>query len=191
MACVPPPSDVNTWCGRAVLHADMDAFYASVEVLDDRSLAGLPVIVGGRPEARGVVAAASYEARHYGIRSAMPMSRAVRLCPQAKIRRPRMVRYVEVSAQLREIMERFTPLVEPLALDEAFLDVTGSQNLFGPAPLLGRQLKEAIAKETGLTVSVGVAPNSLSQKSPAISVNLTDSWLSGQARSLRFSIPCR
>lgn len=137
----------------------MDAFYASVEVLDDPSLAGLPVIVGGRPEARGVVAAASYEARRFGIHSAMPMSRAVRLCPQARICRPRMARYVEMSGVLRAIMERFTPLIEPLALDEAFLDITGSQSLFGPAPEIGRRLKTAILEETGLTVSVGVAPN--------------------------------
>jgi len=149
----------SDWRQRAVLHADMDAFYASVEILDDPSLAGQPVVVGGQPGKRGVVAAASYEARRYGIHSAMPMARAVRLCPNAYICRPRMARYAEISGRIREIMERYTPLVEPLALDEAFLDVTGSQNLFGPAPQLGRELKCAIASETGLTVSVGVAPN--------------------------------
>ncbi len=152
-------SEQSVWRQRAVLHADMDAFYASVEALDDPSLAGLPVVVGGQPDKRGVVSAASYEARRYGIHSAMPMARAVRLCPHAHICRPRMARYAEMSGVIRVIMERFTPLVEPLALDEAFLDITGSQSLFGPAPLLGRELKRAITTETGLTVSVGVAPN--------------------------------
>ncbi|GAB4346509.1 MAG: DNA polymerase IV [Gammaproteobacteria bacterium] len=150
---------MGVWSGRAVLHADMDAFYAAVEVLDEPSLAGCPVIVGGRPEARGVVAAASYEARRYGVRSAMSMAGALRLCPEARVLPPRFSRYTEISGRLRRIMERFTPLVEPLALDEAFLDVTASQTLLGPAPEIARQLKQAIREETGLTASIGVAPN--------------------------------
>lgn len=149
----------EAWSGRAILHVDMDAFYAAVEVLDNPALTGRPVVVGGRPESRGVVAAASYAARRFGVRSAMPMSRAVRLCPDAVILPPRMARYAEMSATIRDIFERFTPLVEPLSLDEAFLDVTGSQSLFGAGPIIGREIKTAIRRETGLIASVGVAPN--------------------------------
>ncbi len=156
---MPSTNPTHDWTSRAILHVDMDAFYASVEILDDPSLAGLPVVVGGRPEGRGVVSAASYEARRFGVRSAMPMAQALRRCPGAVIRPPRMARYAELSAHIRDIFERYTPLVEPLALDEAFLDVTGSQTLFGPAPQIGRQIKDEIRTETGLVASVGVAPN--------------------------------
>ena len=127
-----------------IIHADMDAFYASVEERDRPELVGQPVIVGGSPEKRGVVAAANYVARRYGVHSAMPAATAHRLCPHGVFLWPRIGYYAEISAQIREIFERFTPLVEPLSLDEAFLDVTGSQGLFGPAVQVARQIKESI-----------------------------------------------
>ena len=142
-----------------ILHCDMDAFYASVEERERPELVGKPVIVGGSPEKRGVVSAANYVARRYGVHSAMPAATARRLCPQGIYLPPRIDFYAEISRQIREIFERFTPLVEPLSLDEAFLDVTGSEGLFGPAMEIGRQIKQAIRKELHLVVSVGVAPN--------------------------------
>ena len=142
-----------------ILHADMDAFYASIEQRDRPELAGKPVIVGGTPEKRGVVSAANYVARRYGVHSAMPAITAHRLCPQGVFLHPRIDYYAEVSGQIREIFERFTPLVEPLSLDEAFLDVTGSEHLFGPAAEIGRQIKQTVRQEIRLVVSVGVAPN--------------------------------
>ena len=144
--------------GRTIIHVDMDAFYASVECLDEPSLRGEPVIVGGLGP-RGVVATASYEARVFGVHSAMPMARARRLCPQARFIRPRMSRYRELSAQIFAIFETFTPLVEGLSLDEAFLDVSGSIRLFGEPPAIAQRIKQRIADETGLTASVGVASN--------------------------------
>jgi DNA polymerase IV len=143
--------------GRHILHVDMDAFFASVEQRDDPRLRGKPVIVGG-PSRRGVVCAASYEARPFGVHSAMPMARALRLCPEARVVPPRQGRYGEVSAQIFEIFRRFTPLVEGLSVDEAFLDVTGSQGLFGDPVTIARRIKGAILVETGLTASAGVAP---------------------------------
>jgi DNA polymerase-4 len=137
----------------------MDAFYASVEVLDNPSLRGRPVIVGGTPEGRGVVSAASYEARRFGVHSAMSAARAHRLCPGGAFLPVRMSRYAAVSRQVFAIFEEFTDLVEGLSIDEAFLDVTGSQRLFGPAEEIARQIKERIRGELGLTCSVGVAPN--------------------------------
>lgn len=137
----------------------MDAFYASVEERDRPELVGRPVIVGGTPEGRGVVAAANYAARKFGVHSAMPAATALRLCPQAVVLRPRMDYYAEISNQIRNIFHRYTPLVEPLSLDEAFLDVAGSEGLFGPAPVIGRRIKLEIRDELRLTASVGVAPN--------------------------------
>lgn len=142
-----------------ILHVDMDAFYASVEERDNPSLVGKPVIVGGTAEGRGVVAAANYEARKFGVHSAMASARANRLCPHAVVIRPRMDHYVAVSREIREVFERFTPLIEPLSLDEAFLDATGSEKLFGPTAQIGLKIKQLIRNELQLVASVGVAPN--------------------------------
>ncbi len=142
-----------------ILHIDMDAFYAAVELRDDPGLTGKPVVVGGSLSGRGVVSAASYEARKYGIHSAMPAAQAVRLCPDAVFIKPRMQHYAAISKQIREIFFRFTSLVEPLSLDEAFLDVTGCEKLFGDGPSIGKKIKRVIADELGLVASVGVAPN--------------------------------
>ena len=137
----------------------MDAFYASVEVMDNPALAGRPVIVGGTPEGRGVVSAASYEARKFGVHSAMSAWRATKLCPDGVFVRPRMSRYVELSHQIKAVFRDYTPLVEPISLDEAFLDVTDSRRLFGSAVEIGRGIKRRIRDEVGLVASVGVAPN--------------------------------
>ena len=144
---------------RRIIHVDMDAFYASVEQRDDPALRGRPVAVGGQPGSRGVVAAASYEARAFGVRSAMPMSRALRLCPELAIVRPDFQRYRAVSQQILKIFRSCTPLVEPLSLDEAYLDV--GTNLWGEALAtpIAKRLKRAILEQTGLTASAGVAPN--------------------------------
>jgi DNA polymerase-4 len=142
-----------------ILHCDMDAFYASVEERERPELVGKPVIVGGTPEKRGVVSAANYVARKYGVHSAMPAATARRLCPHGVYLPPRISYYAEVSRQIREIFERFTPLVEPLSLDEAFLDVDGSEGLFGSAAEIGQKIKQTVHQETRLVVSVGVAPN--------------------------------
>ncbi|MBN1256712.1 MAG: DNA polymerase IV [Planctomycetes bacterium] len=144
---------------RAIIHVDMDAFFASVEVLDNPELKGKPVIVGSPPEERGVVAAASYEARKFGIHSAMPMANAVQRCPHGVFLRGRGWRYGEISKQLREIFLRFTPKVEAVSIDEAFLDITGSQRLFGTPREIGQKIKQIVLHETGLTASVGIAPN--------------------------------
>jgi DNA polymerase-4 len=144
---------------RRILHIDMDAFYASVEQRDDPALRGKPLAVGGRPTSRGVVAAASYEARAFGVHSAMSMARAVRLCPSLLIVPPDFGRYKAASNAVFSIFREVTPLVEPLSLDEAYLDVT--ENAWGEslATPIARRLKERIRADTGLTASAGVAPN--------------------------------
>jgi DNA polymerase-4 len=149
---------------RTILHADLDAFYASVEVLDDPSLRGKPVIVGGDPNARGVVSAASYEARRFGVHSAMPLRTAHRLCPDGVFLPGRFDRYRELSRQVMRIFASYTPLVEPISLDEAFMDVTASRAAFGDGETIARDLKERVLDEAGLVVSVGVATNKLCAK---------------------------
>ena len=142
-----------------ILHIDMDAFYASVEERENPSLVGKPVIVGGTAAGRGVVAAANYEARKYGVHSAMASGRAKRLCPQAIVFKPRIDFYAAVSRQIREIFARFTPVIEPLSLDEAFLDVRGSLSLFGSAVEIGKLIKTQIRTELRLIASIGIAPS--------------------------------
>jgi len=148
---------------RVVAHADMDAFYASVEQLDNPELRGKPVIVGGS-SMRGVVTSASYEARKFGIRSAMPSMQAHKLCPHGIFVRGRMRRYVEISCLVREVFDSFSPVVEPLSLDEAFIDLTGTEQLFGTALDAGRALKRRVLERTGLVVSVGIAPTKMAAK---------------------------
>ncbi len=150
---------VNDQDHRHIIHADMDGFFAAIEQLDRPELRGNPVLVGGDPKGRGVVSTASYEARRFGCHSAMPMASAIRLCPQAVIVRPRMARYSEVSQQVFDVFEQFTPLVESLSVDEAFLDITGSIRLLGPPDVIAAKLKQEIRERTGLTASVGVASN--------------------------------
>ena len=151
------PSPAVTATGRQIIHADMDAFYASVEQHDNPALRDTPVLVGGSPKSRGVVAAASYEARVFGCRSAMPMRTAVRLCPAARVVPPRFSRYREVSERVMAIFRQATPLVEPLSLDEAFLDVTHRAADGADAVAVACWLRETVRRETGLTVSCGVA----------------------------------
>lgn len=143
---------------RRIIHLDMDAFYAAIEQRDFPELRGKPLIVGGNQD-RGVVATASYEARPYGVRSAMPMAQALKLCPHATVVPPRREQYLAVSRQVFTILRTFTPLVEPLSLDEAFLDVTASEQLFGPARDIAQRIKTKIQTETQLTASAGIAPN--------------------------------
>ncbi len=141
------------------LHVDMDAFFASVEQHDHPELRGKPVVVGSPPNQRGVVSAASYEARKFGIHSAMPSRTAYQKCPHAVFLPVNMPRYKAVSRRIMQIFESYTPLVQPLSIDEAFLDVTGAQRLFGDGKTIAEKIRNDIRKETGLTASVGVAPN--------------------------------
>jgi nucleotidyltransferase/DNA polymerase involved in DNA repair len=156
------PSDLRT-----ILHVDMDAFYAAIEQRDRPELVGQPVIVGAHPQGgrgRGVVSTASYEARRFGVGSAMPISQAYRLCPRGVYLPVDMAKYLSVSKDVMAILRRFTDVVEPVSIDEAFLDVTGSRRAFGSGEEIGRRLKEAIRRETRLTASVGVAPSKLVAK---------------------------
>ncbi|MEA3141318.1 MAG: polymerase [Gammaproteobacteria bacterium] len=168
---------------RAILHIDMDAFYASVEEQDRPELKGTPLIVGGTG-GRGVVAAASYAVRRFGVHSAMPMREALRLCPDAIVVHPRMARYQEVSDQVFAIFHEFTPVVEGLSLDEAFLDVTASRQLKGDPEVIGAEIRRRIAKQTGLTASVGIAPNKLLAKI-ASDLNKPDGMCRIDAANLR------
>jgi len=148
---------------RYIMHVDMDAFFASVEQLDHPEYRGKPVIVGGL-SGRGVVSTCSYEARKFGVHSAMPMVTARKLCPQAIFVQGRYGRYTEVSGQIREIFRQFSPLVEPLSIDEAFLDLTGMEKLTGDITAIPARIKAAIKERTGLTASVGLAPNKIVAK---------------------------
>lgn len=149
---------VTNFC-KTFLHVDMDAFFASVEQHDHPEFLGKPVVVGSPPDRRGVVAAASYEARAFGIHSAMPSRTAHQKCPEAVFLPVNMPRYKEVSREIMRIFESYTPLVQPLSIDEAFLDITGSQHLFGSGEAIAQKIRADIFKSTGLTASVGIAPN--------------------------------
>lgn len=144
---------------RKIIHVDADSFYASVEMRENPELVGKPIAVGGRSERRGVIATSNYEARKYGVRSAMASSRALSLCPDLIILPPRFELYREVSGQFREIFGQYTDLIEPLSLDEAYLDVTGSERCSGSATLIAEEIRRRIREEIHLTVSAGVAPN--------------------------------
>jgi DNA polymerase-4 len=181
---------------RSILHVDMDAFYASVEQLDNPDYKGRPVIVGADPKdgtGRGVVAACSYEARKFGVRSALPISRAWKLCPHGVYVRPRMKRYAEVSGQVMEVFRRYTDLVEPLSIDEAFLDITGSTALLGSPEQIAQSIKREIRETTGLNASVGLAPNKFvakiasDLKKPDAFVVVEDSQIEAFLRDLPIS----
>jgi DNA polymerase-4 len=149
---------------RAIIHIDLDAFFVAVEQLDDPALIGQPVIVGGRPDARGVVASASYEARRFGVRSAMPTAQALRLCPEAIVLPGSRGRYSEMSRRVMAILRNYTPLVEQVSIDEAFLDVSGTEAQYGPPAQLAAAIQARIQSELGLSASLGVAANKLIAK---------------------------
>jgi len=146
---------------RRLIHIDLDAFFASVEELLNPRIAGQPIIVGGGPGRRGVVASASYAARAYGVRSAMPTAQALRLCPQAILIAGDPERYSEISDQVMALLKEYTPLIEKVSIDEAFLDVTGCERLWGPAEEIARIIQRRVKEELGLPSSVGVAANKL------------------------------
>ena len=149
---------------KVIAHVDMDAFFAAIEQRDRPELRGRPVVVGALPGERGVVSTCSYEARKFGIRSAMPVARAVKLCPHAIFLRPDFSRYSDASRNLRTVLQDFSPLVEMSSIDEAYLDLTGTQNLFGAPTQVARRLKATIKDTLGLTASVGIGPNRLIAK---------------------------
>lgn len=144
---------------RKIIHVDMDCFYAAVETRDDPSLRGIPIAVGGSSDRRGVISTCNYEARAFGVHSAMATAHAIRLCPQLKVLPGRMSHYQAISKQIREIFRRYTEIIEPLSLDEAFLDVTDCDLFQGSATRIGDDIRRAIKQELGLTASAGVAPN--------------------------------
>src|SRR5512134_862988 len=175
---------------RAILHADMDAFYASIEQRDRPELRGKPVMVGGTGS-RGVVSAASYEARRFGVHSAMPSVEARRRCPDGVFLPGDMAKYARESRRIFAIFERFTPAVEGLSLDEAFLDLTGSERLLGPAAAVAARLREEVRAETGLAVSVGIAPVKMVAKIASDSAK-PDGWLEvrpGEVRAFLDPLP--
>ena len=149
---------------RAIIHIDLDAFFVAVEQLDDPALVGKAVIVGGRADARGVVASASYEARRYGVRSAMPTAQAIRLCPSVIVVSGHHRRYGEMSRRVMELLREYTPLVEQISIDEAFLDVSGTEAQYGPPATLAATIQARIQMELGLSASLGVAANKLVAK---------------------------
>lgn len=170
----------------SIIHCDMDAFFASVEQLKNPGLRGKPVIVGGKPHSRGVVSTCSYEARKYGVRSAMPLAEAYRRCPEAVFIPPDFSAYQEASDNMHKIFSEYTPLIEPISLDEAFLDVTQSLRLFGSPLMIGQEIKERIKNELGLIVSVGIAHNKFLAKL-ASDLSKPDGFLAvtpGQVREL-------
>ncbi|MEN8132110.1 MAG: DNA polymerase IV [Pseudomonadota bacterium] len=154
------PHTLQHWVG----HADLDAFYASIEQRDRPECRGRPVVVGALPGHRGVVAAANYQARTFGIHSAMPIAEAYRRCPDAVFLRPDMAKYARVSREIFKILETITPVIEPVSVDEAYLDLTGLEKLLGPPEAIGRKIKQRILEGTGLTASVGIGPNRLIAK---------------------------
>ncbi len=174
-----------------ILHIDMDAFYASVEQRDNPELQGKPVAVGGRPEDRGVVATASYEARRYGIKSAMPMATALKLCPGLTVLPVNHHKYRLVSAAVMEIFYAYTPIIEPVSLDEAFLDVRGSEKLFGPAEVIGAVIQKRIQEELQLSASVGVGPNKFIAKLASDYQKPNGFTVISQEKVLKFLAPLR
>jgi DNA polymerase-4 len=144
---------------RKIIHCDCDCFFAAVEMRDDPSLASIPIAVGGRSDRRGVISTCNYLAREYGVRSAMATAQAIKLCPQLKVLSGNMQKYKDVSAQVMAIFKQYTDLIEPLSLDEAFLDVTNSECCSGSATLIAQEIRQRVRDEVGITVSAGVAPN--------------------------------
>lgn len=158
------PAGAGPDCGKTIIHVDMDAFYAAVEMRDNPELRGKPLIIGALPGERGVVSTCSYEARKHGVRSAMPISEARRLCPEGIYMRPSFHKYEEASGQVHEIWDQYTDLVEYISLDEGFLDVTHTMGIFGGAAKIGREIKSRVRDQTGLTCSVGIGYSMMSAK---------------------------
>lgn len=152
-------SEYHQYMARIIFHIDIDAFYAAVEQIDNPSLKGKPVIVGAKPGGRGVVSTCSYEARKYGVKSAMPISQAYRLCPNGIYLPVRMSRYLQVSKTVMHILKDYSPAFQQVSVDEAFLDMTGTERLFGPPKEVAQKIKKRIHRETGLTISIGIASN--------------------------------